>query len=280
MSVRQLSAIAASVALGGCAVIPLSNPTEVPDLVHHVQCELQDMQRELLPTYPWLKTWAAAFTITKKAELLAAASPSFSLLGPFSVGSYAVPIGGGYSTDGIRTGTSKYTVRLDHLDLITCIPTGHSHFEGTLGIKEWFADVVTTTGDTYREPDTVGHTQQFSININGNVNPTFTLVRSKGNALFSLGRIDTNILDIAMTDAPPPKKPKPIEVIIVNPPGSGHTGSTTLTPFSLQGTQRTSPLRRRGSFTIENPNSEISNDARARLDNQLQELQLRNLFNR
>jgi hypothetical protein len=93
MKVRQLPAIAVSAALGGCAVIPFSNPTEVPDLVHHVQCELKDTRDALLSTYPWLKTWAAAFTITKKAELLAAASPSFSLLGPFSVGSYAFPVG-------------------------------------------------------------------------------------------------------------------------------------------------------------------------------------------
>lgn len=115
----------------------------------------------------------------------------------------------------------------------------------------------------------------FIITVSGSVNPSYTLIRSKANAAFNLGRIDTDIIDIAMTNAP---KPKPQEVIIVNPPG--HAGRTPLAPFFLPGVQRTSPLRQKGSLTIQNPNSEISNDARARLDNQLQELQLRNLFNR
>lgn len=265
----------ASVALCGCSAIPLSHPQDIPDLVHHVQCELKETRDALQPDYPWLKTWAASFTLTMKAEVIAGASPSASLLGPFGVGSYIFPFGGAITSDGIRTGSSKYTVRFDHLDLIDCNTPQEARFQGSLGIKDWFANVVVTQGAKYREPDTVGHTQMFIITVSGNVNPSYTLVRSRANAAFSLGRIDTDIIDIAMTNAP---KPKPQEVIIVNPPG--HAGRAPLAPFFLPGVQRTSPLRQKGRLTSENPNSEISNDARARLDNQLQELQLRNLFNR
>jgi hypothetical protein len=266
-----------AVVLSGCSTIQLSHPKKTPAIVHHVQCELKQAYKNLLPDNPWLTSWAAGFTLTMKADNQGSASPEVSLLGPFSAGSFAVAVGGGVSGEGLRTATSKYTIRLDKLDLVDC--NQPDEIEGVLGIEEWMAEVLRPYLDNaYRVPDTIGHSVQFSLTYGAHVNPSYVLTRSKGQVGFGAQRIDTDIVDIALTDA----TPKGAQHVIIDNPREG-----TRLPGGLSGTlsapfitRPTSPLVNRGSSRPKNSGASIPDDARQRLDNQLYELQLRNLFGR
>lgn len=291
MSSARWASLASAIVLTSCTTVPLSRPQELPDMVHHVQCELQQAYGELRKDHPWLDKWAAGFTLTMKADVAGAASPEVSLLGPFGVGAYVLAAGGGISYEGIRTGTSKYFLRLDHLHEVDCAVPNQQQIKGDLGIKEWMASVLPPDDkSTYRIPDTIGHSQQFILTLSGHLNPSYTLTRSRGQTGLGASRIDTNIIDIAMTNAP---VPKPQEVIIVGTRPANLPGHTLLQPktpgtmFTFRNSQSASPLVERQRLpsgktieVVKNRGSEIPDDARARLDNQLQELQLRNIFGR
>lgn len=293
MSLARSASLASSIVLTSCTTVPLSRPQELPDMVHHVQCELQQAYGELRADHPWLDKWAAGFTLTMKADVGGAASPEVSLLGPFGVGAYVLAVGGGVSYEGIRTGTSKYYLRFDHLHEVQCAAPNQQQIKGALGIKEWIESVLPPDDkSTYRIPDTIGHSQQFILTLSGHVNPSYTLIRSRGQLGLGASRIDTNIIDIAMTNAP---VPKPQEVVIVGTRPAPPPGRTRLAPetpgtmqsFTFRNSQPASPLVQRQRLpsgrtieVVKNKGSEIPDDARARLDNQLQELQLRNIFGR
>src|SRR5947209_18842902 len=96
-------ALACAAFEGACTTIPLARPDLVPAMVHHVQCELKDARKNLITENRWLDTWAAAFTLTMKAEQQGNAAPEISLLGPFHGGTFGIPIGVGISADATRT---------------------------------------------------------------------------------------------------------------------------------------------------------------------------------
>lgn len=277
MRILCVLAAACVVAVGGCTTVLLPHPDLLPAMVLHVQCELKEARAALIGENPWLDKWAASFTITMKADQQASASPEVSLLGPFNVGTYVLPFGVGVSGGATRTATSKYTVRFDGLNLVDCNSPHWVFIDGTLGLQFWLTNVVKRhENGTFRVPDTIGHSVQYVVGASARVSPSYTLVRSKGSGVFSAARTDTDILDIAMTDA----SPKPVQHVIIDnfPSGSSAPSGRASRTFVPGGTQRTSPLMVRKR--ILNPGATISDDARQRLDNQLYELQLRSLFGR
>ena len=269
----RMALLVGAVAIAGCTTIPLVHPDLATLMVHQVQCELKDARATYLADNSWLDTWAAAFTLTMKAEQQASAAPEVSLLGPFGSGTFSVPIGAGISSDAMRTATSKYTLRFDHLKLVDCSAPQDVAVIGTLGIKEWMGEVVRRNHtDAYRIPDTIGHSMQFTLSASGHVNPSFVLTRTSGTGLFSAQRSDTDILDIAMTDATPAP---PQHVIVDNPASERLPGGRLSTSMARSAPQRVSPLV--VHERVVNRGSTIPGDARVRLDNQLYELQLSDL---
>jgi len=279
MRKRSVPPVFCGILLCACSSIPLSSPDKVPILVRQIQCELYDAHKKLTAhgANPWLNSWAAAFSLTLKSDQAGGASPEVSLLGPFGAGTYALPVGGGISADGVRTAAAKYSVKLSDLHTVDCGTPEQPLVFGSLGIEEWlFKTVAPERAVSYRLPDTVGHTFQFALTYGAHAAPAYTLVRSKGNSGFTFSRTDTDIVDVALTDATP--KP-PAHVIIDTPKGNKTGGMPGLQTFSFNsGSTRTSPIVQYGRVVTDQ--SSIPDDARQRLDNQLYELQLRNLFAR
>jgi hypothetical protein len=258
----------------------LPEPERLPRIVHQTQCELKDAYKHYpvgTPQQTWLKSAAAGFTVTMKAEEISSAAPEFSLLGPLAGGSYVFPIGAGLAADNTHTGTAKYLVRFDGLNNVHCDDPADEAVIGSIGIENWLAhSLADYEHDTFRIPDTIGHTAQFVMTLSGHATPSYSVVRSKGTGTFSTQHAATNILDIAITDNTPKGATK---VIIIGDErkGAGGLGGAARNKMIIygHGARRTSPLIRRGA--IVNHGSAISDDARARIDNELNELYVRSL---
>jgi hypothetical protein len=270
----------AGVAVSGCSTpLPLSRTAETPIIVQSIQCEIKEAWESYRDSRPWLDKWAAGFTLTLRANRQGGVAPEVSLLGPLAAGTYSVSVGGGVSADATRTAMTKYIVRLDGLKNYTCPARADRPPESYIGLKEWIGSVVSEAPNGLtRVPDTIGHTFQFIASSNARVGPTFSQPRWRGGGIFSISEAHTYILDVAMTDA----RPKPPQLVIIvedrtrgGAPPPGRAAETRILSTGVP-TQRTSPLLRRGQAVTRG--ATIPDDARQRIDNQLYELQLRNLL--
>ncbi len=220
--------------LSACGTLPNLPPEDnlpVSLIVDAVQCELHEALVDLQPQYKFLSDWLIGANFTFVGTESATVSPDLGLVIPIF---RAMRLAGGTFNIGAHldfTGTAKRTVNFKlgfsfaQIAALEC-PNGKAVSRGlasNLGIHEWLKRTLSAIdGDDHvGEPLAVGTTIQYTAIDAGKITPTLTLQRltdvrkTTPSALISAGRTDDQTLDIALTPAPRPQKPKPVEVIIV-----------------------------------------------------------------
>ena len=233
--------------------------------------ELKEAYSRYQPIYPWLDHWAASFTLTMKRQDKAGIAPRFDFL---DADKFGLGITGEVASETIRSLTTKRTLHLEDLPKFYCTRPAPGIFTGGLGLLEslrealHLRDVNDVAGE---EPDDLGYRIDFAVKLAAGANPTWIFTRVPGAGVGLAGSQETtHTLDIAFTDATPPR-PSKVCVVNLRP---GEPLDCTVPPAAKPG-KRARPDRAAGTRTAP---GRVTPEVRQRLDNTLQRLQLENLL--
>jgi len=190
------------------------------DLVANIDCEFQDAVRTQIYDRhrTWLKTWQGQYTITLKGNEIGGAKLASSIT-PIIISRHSslnLGVGGGATTTANRTALLKF-----NLDFATvkngppCEPpvpvSGHPLLAGKIGFEQWMNRAFdgALADDTIRAKTSsiasVGHTFEFSIDLNANASSAFTIVPAPVATVTPTGTIDRledNIVDVSLGKTP------------------------------------------------------------------------------
>jgi hypothetical protein len=268
--------LAPCLSLGACSTISSESITSnIPlnDIVDRIGCDLKTAYLIYRKDYKWLDDWAASFTITIRQEDRSGVAPGLNYLLPTGANtSFGLGVSGGISGNNTRTLTTKRTIVLKNLKKFDCkTPNSSSALASELYLFEPLRDAlraVDKNDPANEKPDDLGYRIDFAVKTNISANPSFVLYRVPGiGAEFSVSREKTQSIDIAFSDNTPRGTP----IVYVE----------NLPPLSVSHHEKSVVSRQRGrvSTTPKAPLS-VTPEARQRLDNTLQRLQLETLLPR
>ncbi|MCP1829114.1 hypothetical protein J2R76_005814 [Bradyrhizobium sp. USDA 4532] len=188
-------------------------------LVANIDCEFKDAVRYQIyrKGHTWLKTWQGQYTVTLKGNETGGAKLA-STTTPIIISSRAglnFGAGGGLTTTANRTAILKFNLDFSSVkDGPYCVPpvpvSGHPMLAGKIGFEEWmdraFAGVLSdpTIQAKTSSIASLGHTFEFSLDLNANASPVFTIVPAPTTTLTptaTIDRLEDNIVDVSLGKA-------------------------------------------------------------------------------
>lgn len=194
---------------------PDDTQVRVNAIAGQVDCELREGMRRLLKNdtahrLDFLKTWGAQAQLILTVDEKTAVNPSLSLTSPFGNSSQTVSVGfgGAFSADATRIDKVTYFYDFrrylrpdstaddptpdpdDPSKDLSCIPgahdTGTFFVYSDLKLRQLLSDALvvkgTGTGDIAKDKQVISHEVKFNIVSDGNITPTWKLVRVTANA--------------------------------------------------------------------------------------------------
>jgi hypothetical protein len=226
--------------IGGCGMYtPLLEPGQEPHLtgilanriVGHVKCELgrailaevnydkeNAAQNHTKRRYPWLDNWAGTLTLTMQVDERSSLAPGVTWTDPLPrAQSFTLGAGVAASADATRKQQVDYVFNVQNDFIHGGIPgqydeptkrcqdeDGRVLIEGDLQIKDWLDSALfpfDTSIPDAKVPDVLTDDLTFVVSFNGNVTPSWKLVRvsvDPSSPLFSATRTRTNEALIAL----------------------------------------------------------------------------------
>jgi hypothetical protein len=255
----------------GCVTMPtqVNDGISINRVVERVKCELG----QALHTQPNLDSWVGNITLTLETDQSGSVTPSTTLTGPFGVGTYGLEIGAGINGKSLQTSLVALNFEVwklkESASLCPAEPT--NQLEDALGLRQWvertFPLKVEEAGSFLSKEKAIGYTLEFDLELTGGVTPSFTLSRVSGKDGISAARKTLNTLQIALIDAgikPPRTYTRTVMEKVTVPKGSAEIQSST-------------PTFRPQKKTFTTGGSGPDRGAQQRLNNAIQQLQLRSL---
>jgi hypothetical protein len=213
-----------TITLAGCG-------THVPELVSErvlpiealvasIDCEFQDAVRTQIyhrPGRQWLRTWQGQYTVTLKGNETGGvklASSTNPILLPRG-STLNLGVGGGGTTTANRIAILKF-----NLDFATvrdgprCEPppayAAHPLLKGRIGFEDWmdraFDGALSESTIAAKTSDlaSIGHSFEFSIDLNANASPAFVIMPAPATTITPTGTIDRledNIVEVSLGKA-------------------------------------------------------------------------------
>ena len=280
MRTRAIIAALGCTIVSGCVTMPTqqNDGISVNRVVDRVKCELGKALRD----NPTLESWAGVITLTLEVDQTGSVVPSTSLVGPFNAGTYGLDLSAGVTAKSLQTSLVNIYFPVYELFAFAekCPIAPTNQLEDSLGLKEWVDRTLTlkaAEGALFKDKDkAIGYTLEFDLDLTAGVTPGFTFTRVSGKAGLSVGRKTINTLVIALADAglkPPRKVRLPAKKPTVEE-GAKPSGAE---PAADEARKSSSPPQDR---YVNKPGSRVGDDTRRRLDNIIQQLQLKNLRGR
>ncbi len=224
MRARLIVCLSGSFMLAGCGthVPALVSEQVLPieALVANIDCEFQDAVRTQIyhrPGRQWLRTWQGQYTVTLKGNetggVKISSSTSPILLPARST--LNLGLGGGGATTANRIAILKF-----NLDFATvrdgprCEPptayAAHPLLKGRIGFEEWMdraldgALAEQTIAAKTSDLASIGHSFEFSIELNANASPVFVIMPAPATTVTPTGTIDRledNIVEVSLGKA-------------------------------------------------------------------------------
>lgn len=189
-------------------------------LVASIDCEFQDAVRTQIyhrPGRQWLRTWQGQYTVTLKGNETGGvklASSTNPILLPRG-STLNLGVGGGGTTTANRIAILKF-----NLDFATvrdgprCEPppayAAHPLLKGRIGFEEWMdrafdgALAESTIAAKTSDLASIGHSFEFSIDLNANASPAFVIMPAPATTITPTGTIDRledNIVEVSLGKA-------------------------------------------------------------------------------
>jgi hypothetical protein len=189
-------------------------------LVASIDCEFQDAVRTQIyhrPGRQWLRTWQGQYTVTLKGNETGGvklASSTNPILLPRG-STLNLGVGGGGTTTANRIAILKF-----NLDFATvrdgprCEPppayAAHPLLKGRIGFEDWmdraFDGALSESTIAAKTSDlaSIGHSFEFSIDLNANASPAFIIMPAPATTITPTGTIDRledNIVEVSLGKA-------------------------------------------------------------------------------
>lgn len=213
--------------LSACVSVPEfhSDPVLPADVALSLKCELQRAIWTDADSHAWLRDWNAVATLNLRILERSDGSGELGLVVPLSPGLSSPLLGFGASIDATRTAQFQFSESIAELAVFSkCHASkdaGHNDgllLRGNLGIKDWLDRIRMAADLASLDTDQIDYTLDFFIKKTLAPSVRFSLIPAGSNIFGASAKLDlqkhlTHNLKLVLQ--PKKRKPKPLEVIIV-----------------------------------------------------------------
>jgi hypothetical protein len=203
--------------LGGCAInpgLPDERRVSIGEVIERVQCEMKAAYVANTVRHPWLRNWAAGYTLSLEREDKRGLDLNGSIISALNPGTFSLGGKVGLSETGTETGSVEFNFKLFALEKLDCeskpFDNRATYFTGSTGFEAWFQRVAdgidTRKTDLIDEPKAFGHSLTFKVSGSGSISPGWSLPTGSWGGSPAASRLDTYILKVGFTRiaGPPP----------------------------------------------------------------------------
>ena len=180
---RKLINLAMLTAVVGCSTypkLPGEDFVKIADVLNTVECDLRDAVKQYENDYPWLKDWAAAVVLELKVEEKGEGNGDASIVVPITNGTVTVGLVAGLTQKATHKATIDTALNFDFLSCPSEEGRVVLRIDGGFGIPEWLSRAASALEIVKEDPTKMSYTRQFSITVNGSVNPKFGIQKVDG----------------------------------------------------------------------------------------------------